>query len=45
MENPKVGRRRKPGMKIPKNMTHQEVIDQINIVVNRISARYTFHGY
>ena len=32
-------------MKIPKNMTHQEVIDQINIVVNRISARYTFHGY
>jgi RNA polymerase sigma factor (sigma-70 family) len=40
-----VGRRRKPGMKIPKNMTHQEVIDQINIVVNRISARYTFHGY
>lgn len=40
-----MGRRRKPGMKIPKNMTHQEVIDQINIVVNRISARYTFHGY
>ena len=40
-----MGRRRKPGMKIPKNMTHQEVINQINIVVNRISARYTFHGY
>jgi RNA polymerase sigma factor (sigma-70 family) len=40
-----VGRRRKPGMKIPKNMTREEVIDQINIVVNRISARYIFHGY
>lgn len=40
-----MGRRRKPGMKVPKNMTHQEVIDQINIVVNRISARYIFHGY
>lgn len=36
---------RKRGMKIPKNMTEQQVIDQINIVVNRISARYTFHGY
>lgn len=45
MENPKVGRRRKPGMKIPKNMTEQQVIDQINIVVNRMAARYTFHGY
>lgn len=32
-------------MKIPKNMTQQEVIDQINVVVNRISARYIFHGY
>ncbi len=40
-----MGRRRKVGMKIPKNMTEQEVVDQINIVVNRISARYTFHGY
>ncbi len=36
---------RKRGMKVPKNMTEQQVIDQINIVVNRISARYTFHGY
>lgn len=44
MENAQVGRRR-IGMKIPKNMTEQQVIDQINIVVNRISARYTFHGY
>ena len=26
-------------------MTEQQVVDQINIVVNRISARYTFHGY
>lgn len=32
-------------MKIPKNMTQQQVIDQINIVVNRLSAKYTFHGY
>lgn len=40
-----MGRRRKSGMKIPKNMTESEVIDQINIVVNRMSARYTFHGY
>jgi RNA polymerase sigma factor (sigma-70 family) len=44
MENIKVGRRR-VGMKIPKNMTEQQVVDQINIVVNRISSRYTFHGY
>jgi hypothetical protein len=40
-----VGRKRKSGMKIPKNMTQEQVIDQINIVVNRISARYIFHGY
>lgn len=45
MENFTVGRRRKTGMKIPKNMTEQQVVDQINIVVNRMSARYTFHGY
>jgi DNA-directed RNA polymerase specialized sigma24 family protein len=32
-------------MKIPSNMTEQQVIDQINIVVNRISSRYTFYGY
>jgi len=38
-----VGRKRR--MKIPKHMTEQQVVDQINIVVNRISARYTFHGY
>lgn len=44
MENITVGRRR-VGMKIPKHMTEQQVVDQINIVVNRISARYTFHGY
>ena len=37
--------RRRIGMKIPKHMTEQQVVDQINIVVNRISARYTFHGY
>ena len=40
-----MGRRRKSGMKIPKNMTEAQVIDQINIVVNRMSARYTFYGY
>ncbi len=45
MENFTVGRRRKTGMKIPKNMTEQQVVDQINIVVNRMSARYTFYGY
>lgn len=45
MEKSQVGRRRKSGMKIPKNMTEQDVIDQINIVVNRMSSRYTFHGY
>lgn len=32
-------------MKIPKKMTQQEVIDQINIVVNRIAPKYTFNGY
>ena len=32
-------------MKIPSNMTEQQVVDQINIVVNRISSRYTFYGY
>lgn len=32
-------------MKIPKNMTEQQVIDQINIVVNRVASKYTFHGY
>ena len=32
-------------MKIPKGMTEQQVIDQINIVCDRISPRYTFYGY
>jgi len=32
-------------MKIPKNMTKEDVIKQINIVVNRISPKYTFNGY
>lgn len=32
-------------MKIPKNMTEQELIDQIQIVVDRISPKYTFSGY
>ena len=32
-------------MKIPKGMTEQEVIDQIEVVCNRIAAKYTFYGY
>lgn len=32
-------------MKIPSNMTEQEVIDQINKVIDRISPKYTFYGY
>jgi DNA-directed RNA polymerase specialized sigma24 family protein len=32
-------------MKIPKNMTEQQVIDQINIVVNRIAPKYIFGTY
>lgn len=32
-------------MKIPKKMTKQQVVDQINIVVNRIAPKYTFNGY
>jgi len=32
-------------MKVPSNMTEQEVIDQINKVIDRISPKYTFYGY
>ena len=32
-------------MHIPSNMTEQEVVDTITLVVDRISPRYTFHGY
>ena len=32
-------------MKIPKGMTEQEVIEQIEKVCNRISPKYTFYGY
>ena len=32
-------------MHIPSNMTPQNVIDQIEIVVNRIAPKYTFYGY
>lgn len=32
-------------MKVPPNMTEQEVIDQINKVIDRISSKYTFYGY
>ena len=32
-------------MHVPSNMTEQEVIDQIHIVVDRIAPKYTFYGY
>jgi DNA-directed RNA polymerase specialized sigma24 family protein len=32
-------------MKLPKNMTEQEVVDKIDKVCNRISRKYTFYGY
>ena len=32
-------------MKTPKNMTKEEVLEKIHLVVNRISPKYTFHGY
>ena len=32
-------------MNIPKDMTEQQVIDQIDKVCNRIAPRYTFYGY
>jgi len=32
-------------MKIPQGMNEQQVVEQINIVVNRISPKYTFKGY
>ena len=32
-------------MHTPNNMTREQVIDQINVVVNRIAPKYTFYGY
>lgn len=32
-------------MKIPEGMTTEQVIDQINIVIDRISPKYVFYGY
>ena len=32
-------------MKIPKNLSEQEVVDKITLVINRIAPKYTFHGY
>ena len=32
-------------MKVPPNMTEQQVIDEINSVVNKIAPKYTFYGY
>lgn len=32
-------------MKIPSNMTEEELVAQINKVIDRISPKYTFYGY
>lgn len=32
-------------MKIPKNMTYDQVMKQIEVVVNRIAPKYTFNTY
>jgi DNA-directed RNA polymerase specialized sigma24 family protein len=32
-------------MKIPDNLTEQEVFDTISLIVDKIAPRYTFHGY
>lgn len=32
-------------MKIPKNMTHDQVMKQIEVVINRIAPRYIFNTY
>ena len=32
-------------MKIPKGMTEDQVVNQINKVCDRIAPRYTFYGY
>tara|TARA_B110000503_G_C6991769_1_gene347656 strand:- start:207 stop:698 length:492 start_codon:yes stop_codon:yes gene_type:complete len=32
-------------MNIPKNMTREEVMEKIELVVGRIAPKYAFHGY
>jgi RNA polymerase sigma factor (sigma-70 family) len=32
-------------MRVPKNMTEKEVIDQMMVVIDRTAAKYTFYGY
>lgn len=32
-------------MRIPEGMTEEQVIDQIQIIVDRIAPKYTFYGY
>jgi DNA-directed RNA polymerase specialized sigma subunit len=32
-------------MKIPQGMTEEQVVDQIQIVVDRMAPKYTFYGY
>lgn len=32
-------------MKIPSNMTEEEVMDKIQVIINRIAPKYTFYGY
>ena len=32
-------------MKIPSNMTDEQVLETMELVINRIAPRYTFYGY
>lgn len=32
-------------MRVPKNMTEKEVMDQMMVVIDRTAAKYTFYGY
>lgn len=32
-------------MKIPKNLTEQEVVNTIQLIINRIAPKYSFYGY
>lgn len=45
MEDCRIPRGLTSRMKIPKNMTYDQVVDQIQIVVDRIAPKYTFGTY
>jgi DNA-directed RNA polymerase specialized sigma24 family protein len=45
LEDYRIPKGLKQRMKIPKNMTYDQVMDQITIVVNRIAPKYTFGTY